>query len=84
MFQNWTKRIQEMTKTCQREDCSIISHGSITTLIAWTPSYDKNGNLQGEDPNDVISRYECRTCGKQWQIASGGGRTQDHITLIKT
>lgn len=83
MFQNWTRRIQEMTKSCPREDCRLVDRGSMTTLLAWNPTYDKNGILQTEDPNDTIQTMECVTCGKRWQIASGGGRTKEHITLIR-
>lgn len=83
MFQNWTKQIQEMTKTCSRPDCSLADRGSRSTLLAWTPTYDRNGILQTEDPNETIRIMECVTCGKQWQIASGGGRDKEYITLIK-
>jgi transposase-like protein len=75
--------IQKLTEHCPREDCSILDHGSITTLIAWSPSYDKNGNIQGTNPNTVITRYECRMCGKQWQVSTGGRRKEEQVTLIK-
>ena len=46
--------------------CEIINHGSSTTLLAWKPRYDGDGNQLNHDPNRVESRLECLTCKKKW------------------
>ena len=51
---------------CSREDCRIQSLGCSRTLLAWTPTYDKYGNVDGKDPNVTTELFRCLTCGKEW------------------
>lgn len=67
--------IKELTKGCPRADCRISFHGSMTTTLAFSPSYyDKYGNfIDSPDPNTVTSNYHCNTCGKQWTVSKTNG-----------
>lgn len=73
--------IRTLTRGCEK-DCSISDLGSETTLIGWTPSYDKNGRRQGFDPNTHTAHYRCSTCGASWKVKTGGGRAKPEI--VKT
>lgn len=66
--------IPELTKDCPREDCCVAHTGSSTTLMGWSPTYDKRGNQQGRDPNIITSSYVCHTCGLSWRVKSQDGR----------
>ena len=72
--------IQKLTKNCSREDCKIVIGRQAMTLIGWFPTYDKNGNVQGKDPNTTTSEYSCSTCGKKWRVRSGGPMDEETIT----
>lgn len=71
--------ISEVTKDCTREDCSITGGFGTSTCMAWTPTYDKNGNQTDRgDPNIHSSSLKCLTCGASWWL-----RTQYGETTIK-
>jgi len=55
-----------MKVDCEREDCRVIVLGRMTTLLGWSPTYDKHGNLIDKDPNTVTTHYQCTVCGKDW------------------
>lgn len=46
--------------------CVITFEGSNTTLLAWSPVFDGNGNLLNVNPNDVEAKFDCDTCGRKW------------------
>lgn len=51
---------------CEREDCRILNLGSSTTLLGWTPVYDKYGNDISVNPNKTTTHYRCSVCGRDW------------------
>jgi hypothetical protein len=53
-------------------ECRIVNHGSLTTLLAWKPLYDGDGNQLNDDPNMVETMFECRTCKKKWRRITQG------------
>lgn len=71
--------IQKLTKYCLREDCNIHTGSQTMTCIGWSPSYDKNGNSVGRDPNISTTSYSCYTCGKKWTVRSSGLMNQVEI-----
>lgn len=70
--------IPELTKNCQREDCSIVGGScGVSTLVAWTPTYDKHGNRTDRgDPNTFTTTYKCVTCGASWSATTQYGETK--------
>lgn len=62
--------IQEATKECPRDDCSITNSGmGVSTCLGWTPSYDKLGNRTDRgDPNTHSSELRCSRCGQRWTV----------------
>ena len=61
--------IKQATKDCKREDCALTITGTTATLVAYVPTYDRNGMMSaGGDPNTYSSRLECRTCGMKWDV----------------
>lgn len=52
---------------CKREDCIIEDLGSRTTLLGWTPTYNKQGQLLNSDPNITTTYYRCIICKSNWQ-----------------
>ncbi len=52
--------------------CQIVDHGTSTTLLAWKPLYDGDGNQLNSDPNRVETMFECRTCKKKWRRITQG------------
>jgi len=55
-----------MLPDCSREDCLIQYLGGSSTLMSWTPTYDKDGNQVNQDPNTHTKAYRCTICSKQW------------------
>ena len=46
------------------------------TLVAWTPTYDKNGDRTDKgDPNSYSQDAICETCGDKWHITTRYGET---------
>lgn len=73
-----SEQVLEPHKTCPREDCRIEHLGGTSTLMGWSPTFDKHGNQIGSDPNIRISRSRCATCGAEWEL-----RTQSDASSIK-
>jgi len=65
---------------CERTDCSIMYHGSSTTLLGWSPTYDKNGVPTNHNPNILTSAYSCSKCGRTWVMAE----QEDRHEVIET
>lgn len=68
------ERIEAVTEGCSGE-CRIADHGGHRTLLAWTPTYDRDGNLLNSDPNTYTCLMDCRTCGKAWTVVQKSGGT---------
>ena len=47
-------------------ECRIRSEGATTTLMAWTPVFDGDGNPLNSDPNTRDESYSCLTCRISW------------------
>ncbi len=70
--------IPELTKDCDRDDCRVIGgNASVSTCMAWTPVYDKQGNrIDDGDPNTSTTTYDCATCGAHWTVSTQFGETK--------
>lgn len=55
---------QEFSADCQRDDCRIQNKGGTSTLLGWSPAFDRNGNQVAQDPNRYVTVFQCATCGK--------------------
>jgi hypothetical protein len=51
---------------CPREDCRFSHSGGSSTLVAYIPIYDRNGNNTNPDRNTTTFKVNCLTCGKMW------------------
>ena len=67
--------IEQVTKDCQREDCRIVLGGGSSTLLAWTPTFDRHGKQIGSDPNIHTQDVYCRTCRRRWITKTRSGET---------
>ena len=70
MLANHFKGPQEPPECDQQNKCRFISRGSSRTLMGWTPTYDREGNMIGKDPNRTTSYWQCGTCDKGWKEVS--------------
>lgn len=52
--------------------CKINDLGSTTTLLAWKPQYDGDGNQLNHDPNTIETTFECVTCKQKWKRVTRG------------
>jgi hypothetical protein len=69
--------IEQCTKDCTRDDCSITTDGGMVTCMGWTPTYDKHGNRTDDgDPNIHTQTVRCSTCRWQWTIRTQYGKTE--------
>lgn len=69
--------IEKMTKDCQREDCSLTDHGTTSTCMGFTPTYDKRGNRSDAgDPNITTTEWRCSKCPKRWVARTQYGKTE--------
>lgn len=66
-----TNVIPKLTKGCDKE-CRILQTSQVSTLAAWTPIYNKKGELVNEDPNSIYSFYSCNVCGAKWNVIVKG------------
>lgn len=67
---------QKATADCDRPDCKLVDRGGVSTLMAWTPTYDKNGNRTDRgDPNIRHSTIQCLTCNREWDAKTQYGET---------
>lgn len=60
---------------CDKE-CRFRTGMSTSTLLGWTPVYDKNGRLVNKNPNTTKTDVMCGTCGKQWLAVTQYGETE--------
>ena len=60
---------------CDREDCRFQNLGSSTTLIGWSPVYDKQGNQVNHDPNTRRTGYRCTSCARRFEVKTQSGKT---------
>ena len=51
---------------CPSEDCRFSHSGGSSTLVAYIPIYDRNGNNTNPDRNTTTFKVNCLTCGKMW------------------
>lgn len=69
--------IPQLTQDCPREDCAIQDRGSTSTLLAWSPTYDKNGNrIDKGDPNTRTTKYIRRSCYREWYVSTQYGESK--------
>lgn len=67
-------KIQQITKDCPREDCSLSSRGGISTCLGWVPTYDKAGKRTDRgDPNTHTESYYCSSCRSGWFVSTQYG-----------
>lgn len=71
-------KIQQITKDCQREDCSITGGNSgFSTCMGYTPTYDKHGKRTDRgDPNTFTTSYRCSTCKREWLVSTQYGESK--------
>lgn len=74
---------KRLTYSCNKENCRIVSHGTMTTLANWNEVYDRNGNSLNKNPNNITTNYECNTCGKRWIHNVNDASDIDVITEIR-
>lgn len=55
---------------CGREDCRIEAGMTTTTLLGWTPVFDKHGRPINHDPNTRTTAMRCQSCGRKWNAVS--------------
>ena len=61
--------------------CKINELGTTTTLLAWKPQYDGDGNKLNHDPNRIETIFVCLTCKQKWlRIKDNGKETIVVIT----
>lgn len=58
----------------KRTDCAFSGGGMCTTLLGWTPVYDRAGKLLNADPNTITRTVSCHTCRRQWLTRTRGGK----------
>jgi hypothetical protein len=51
---------------CSNNYCTIVLHGSRSTLLGWQPTFDKDGHPLNHNPNIITSSYSCQKCGRTW------------------
>jgi hypothetical protein len=59
---------------CEKE-CLFTKSGSMSTLMAYIPMYDKNGNNVNPDRNIISYNISCVVCGKLWSAEECMGET---------
>lgn len=55
---------EQLTENCREDDCKIVKHGSISTLLAYEEAYDRYGNSLNKNPNTITTNYKCLKCNK--------------------
>lgn len=75
--------IARICEGCEREDCRIrMDGGGVTTCMAFTPEYDRQGRRVSFDPNTTTMGADCATCGREWSVIHHDGE-QAEIKLLK-
>lgn len=49
--------------------------GTMTTLMGWFKSYDKDGKEIGHDPNTVTDYWHCSDCNKDYCVITKDGNS---------
>lgn len=62
-----------LTKDCPRNDCRLTVGMSSTTLLGWSPVYDKHGDRIDSDPNWTTVEYRCARCKVAWKVRTREG-----------
>ncbi len=52
---------------------------SLTTLIAYHPTYDENGNKISYDPNTKTHTFHCLECDRDFNVIEKEPDTYDYI-----
>lgn len=60
-------------KDCQG-NCRYTIESETTTLVAYTPVYDKNGDNINPDPNNISGKMFCSTCNRLWSYKKQYGK----------
>lgn len=60
-------------KNCEG-NCRYTIESETTTLVAYTPVYDKNGNPVNPDPNTIYGKMFCSTCNRLWSYKKQYGK----------
>lgn len=66
--------IAKLTAGC-KGDCRVSLEGGVSTLVGWTPVYDRHGQLLNEDPNTHTQGAYCGACRKRWTVSQTAGKT---------
>ena len=68
--------VAAITKDCNRKDCLISFGAGMSTLLAWSPAYDRVGNrTDNGDPNTHTQDAHCSTCHRRWTIKTQFGKS---------
>ena len=59
---------------CDKE-CVFTKSESVSTLVSYTPMYDKHGNNINPDRNTTYYNVRCLTCKKLWSVEEHMGET---------
>lgn len=57
------------------DECSFLHGSTCSTLLGWTPEYNRKGELLNSDPNTRSTRISCRKCGNTWIKTTQHGKT---------
>lgn len=57
---------------CDGNDCKFSTQLGVTTLMAETPYFNKNGQLYEPKGNHTSGNIFCETCGKVWKYETFG------------
>ncbi len=61
------------------DEC-VFQHGTTgRTLLGYTPTFNRKGEVTNKDPNITSSSFSCQVCGKLWRTKTQYGETE--ITL---
>ncbi len=60
--------ITAVTDTCNRDDCRLSAEIEVTTLVANSCHYNKNGILVVNDRNSRTTQVECGSCWKCFRV----------------
>ena len=74
--------VRDLTRSCERVDCSITFGAYTSTLLGWTPTYNKFGKQTSKDPNYRTQTARCLTCNKTWYITERDDE-ETKIVLLK-
>ena len=68
--------LEQMTSDCLNDFCQISFGPGTSTLIGWSPSYDKKGRITSNNPNRTTTPAWCNKCGRRWSITSANGQSE--------